>query len=133
MQVKVGAGVSGERAREQALTNLYRHSEGQEARIDLKQEAASVTVGIRDFGKGIPKAASPERFLGARGFPEAAPQPARASEDSTHAWFLYGMRLGEIRNLKWEHINLQEHTIRLYAGQTKNDEARIIPLKAERF
>ncbi len=41
------------------------------------------------------------------------------------------MRWGRFATLKWEQINLQEHTIRLHAGQTKNDEARVIPLSAE--
>jgi len=45
--------------------------------------------------------------------------------------FYTGMRFGKIRNLKWEQINLREHTIRLHAGETKNDEARIIPLNRE--
>jgi len=105
MQVKAGAGVSGQRpVSRRSLTS-----------IDIPRVRQHASISSKKLT------------------PEAAPQPARASEDSTHAWFLYGMRLGEIRNLKREQINLQEHTIRLYAGQTKNDEARIIPLKAERF
>jgi PAS domain S-box-containing protein len=39
---------------QESLTNTYRHSESQEARIDLIQEIDTVTVRIRDFGKGIP-------------------------------------------------------------------------------
>jgi signal transduction histidine kinase len=39
---------------QEALTNVCRHSESQEARIDLTQADDSVTLRIRDFGKGIP-------------------------------------------------------------------------------
>ena len=39
---------------QEALTNVYRHSESQEARIDLTHDNNSVMLRIRDFGKGIP-------------------------------------------------------------------------------
>jgi PAS domain S-box-containing protein len=39
---------------QESLTNVYRHAESQDARIELIQEAGHVTVRIRDFGKGIP-------------------------------------------------------------------------------
>ena len=39
---------------QEALTNVYRHSESREARIDLTQDDNSVMLRIRDFGKGIP-------------------------------------------------------------------------------
>lgn len=39
---------------QESLTNVYRHSQSQDARIDLRQENDTVTVRIRDFGKGIP-------------------------------------------------------------------------------
>lgn len=39
---------------QESLTNVYRHSESQDARIDLTQEGDSVIVRIRDFGKGFP-------------------------------------------------------------------------------
>lgn len=39
---------------QESLTNVYRHSESQDARIDLSQEPETVTVRIRDFGKGFP-------------------------------------------------------------------------------
>ena len=39
---------------QESLTNVYRHSESQDARIDLTQEPDTVTVRIRDFGKGFP-------------------------------------------------------------------------------
>jgi two-component system NarL family sensor kinase len=38
---------------QEALTNVYRHSGSNEARIDLQQDLESVTVRVRDFGKGI--------------------------------------------------------------------------------
>lgn len=43
---------------QEALTNVYRHSESQDARIELTQENGHVTVRIRDFGKGLPDTAT---------------------------------------------------------------------------
>ena len=40
---------------QESLTNIYRHSESEDARIELIQDSDSVTVRIRDFGKGIPE------------------------------------------------------------------------------
>jgi PAS domain S-box-containing protein len=40
---------------QEALTNIYRHSQSNDARIELIQETESVIVRIRDFGKGIPE------------------------------------------------------------------------------
>jgi PAS domain S-box-containing protein len=40
---------------QEALTNVYRHSETQDARIELVQEGGYATVRIRDYGKGIPE------------------------------------------------------------------------------
>ena len=39
---------------QESLTNIYRHSASQDARIDLTQACDMVTVRIRDFGKGLP-------------------------------------------------------------------------------
>ena len=39
---------------QEALTNVSRHSDSHDARIDLTQEGETVTLRIRDFGKGIP-------------------------------------------------------------------------------
>jgi len=39
---------------QESLTNVYRHSESQDARIDLTQEHDTVAIRIRDFGKGLP-------------------------------------------------------------------------------
>jgi PAS domain S-box-containing protein len=39
---------------QEALTNVYRHSGSEDARIELNQEADTIRVRIRDFGKGIP-------------------------------------------------------------------------------
>lgn len=38
---------------QESLTNIYRHSGSQEARIDLILQGDSVIVRVRDFGKGI--------------------------------------------------------------------------------
>lgn len=40
---------------QESLTNIYRHSESRDARIDLIQQNGYVTLRIRDFGKGIPE------------------------------------------------------------------------------
>lgn len=42
--------------------------------------------------------------------------------------FFTGMRLGEILALKWDQIDLLADAINLRAGQTKNDDARTIPI-----
>jgi integrase len=42
-----------------------------------------------------------------------------------------GMRKGEILNLEWGNVNLDEGFIRLRAEQTKNNKTRLIPLNAE--
>jgi PAS domain S-box-containing protein len=41
------------RIMQESLTNVYRHSESKDARIELVQDSDVVTVRIRDFGKGI--------------------------------------------------------------------------------
>jgi PAS domain S-box-containing protein len=43
---------------QESLTNVYRHSGSEHARIDMHQDTDRVTVRIRDFGKGIGPAAS---------------------------------------------------------------------------
>lgn len=40
---------------QESLTNVYRHSESQDARIELVQDGGHATVRIRDYGKGIPE------------------------------------------------------------------------------
>jgi PAS domain S-box-containing protein len=39
---------------QESLTNIYRHAESEDARIDLIQEFDRVILRVRDFGKGIP-------------------------------------------------------------------------------
>jgi len=41
---------------QESLTNVYRHSESQDARIELIQEGGHVTLRVRDYGRGIPEA-----------------------------------------------------------------------------
>ena len=38
---------------QEALTNIYRHSESEDARIELSRDADRVVIRVRDFGKGI--------------------------------------------------------------------------------
>jgi integrase len=44
-----------------------------------------------------------------------------------------GMRLGEIQRLKWDQIDFLNRLIRLHAGETKNGEAREIPIDDELY
>ena len=43
---------------QEALTNAYRHSGSEDARIDITQDEDRVTIRVRDFGKGIGPGAS---------------------------------------------------------------------------
>jgi integrase len=45
--------------------------------------------------------------------------------------FYTGMRLGEIKGLRWSNVSLKDGQIQLDPGTTKNDEPRIVPLVAE--
>jgi integrase len=47
--------------------------------------------------------------------------------------FHTGMCRGEIARLKRNHVDLKALAIRLNAGETKNDEGRIIPMNTEVF
>lgn len=42
-----------------------------------------------------------------------------------------GCRKGEILGLRWSQVDLSERVVRLEPGETKNDDARTIPLVAE--
>lgn len=48
---------------QESLTNIYRHSGSEDARIDMLQGSGRVKIRIRDFGKGIP-----ERTITGRNF-----------------------------------------------------------------
>jgi PAS domain S-box-containing protein len=43
---------------QEALTNVYRHSGSEDARIDVSQDGDRVNIRVRDFGKGIGPSAS---------------------------------------------------------------------------
>lgn len=45
--------------------------------------------------------------------------------------FYTGMRLGEIKKLRWSNVSLADRQITLDPGTTKNDESRIVPLIGE--
>ncbi len=44
-----------------------------------------------------------------------------------------GCRVGEILSLQWSQLDLAHRVIRLHPGETKNDEARVIPIGKELF
>jgi integrase len=50
----------------------------------------------------------------------------------TFAYFT-GCRKGEILGLQWPQVDLSEQAVRLEPGETKNDEARMIPLVSELY
>lgn len=42
-----------------------------------------------------------------------------------------GNRLGELRHLRWEQVDLKRNQIRLNPGETKNKEGRVLPIYGE--
>jgi integrase len=42
-----------------------------------------------------------------------------------------GNRLGELRNLRWDQVDLKRNQIRLNPGETKNMEGRVLPIYGE--
>lgn len=45
--------------------------------------------------------------------------------------FWTGVRIGEIKSLRWSQIDFFDNVIRLRPGETKNNEARTVPMSAE--
>ena len=58
--------------------------------------------------------------------------PAEVKPVLTFAYYT-GCRKGEILALRWSQVDLAERLVRLEPGETKNDEARIIPLVPELY
>src|SRR5262249_22531128 len=42
-----------------------------------------------------------------------------------------GWRKGEVVRLRWSQVDLKEKSIRLWSGETKNDQPRFLPLEGE--
>lgn len=42
-----------------------------------------------------------------------------------------GNRLGELRRLRWDQVDLKRNQIRLHPGETKNEEGRVLPIYGE--
>ena len=59
---------------QESLTNIYRHSASQNARIELTQEGGYVRVRVRDYGKGMPDELSVVRGVGISGMTERVKQ-----------------------------------------------------------
>ena len=68
-----------------------------------------------------------DAFLAVR---QALPEEVRPV--ITFAYYT-GCRKGEILALKWVQVDLAERAVRLEPGETKNDEARMIPLAPELY
>jgi signal transduction histidine kinase len=52
---------------QESLTNVYRHSGSQRARVDIEKQSEQVKVRVRDYGNGIPPhndSEGPTRGLG---------------------------------------------------------------------
>jgi signal transduction histidine kinase len=58
---------------QEALTNVYRHSGSEDARIEINQDSDRVLIRIRDFGKGIGPA-GPTGGVGISGMKERLKQ-----------------------------------------------------------
>jgi len=56
--------------------------------------------------------------------------PSEIKPVTTFAYWT-GCRKGEILSLRWPQVDLENRTVRLEPGETKNDEPRIIPLAGE--
>jgi len=56
--------------------------------------------------------------------------PSAIKPVTTFAYWT-GCRKGEILSLRWAQVDLENRTVRLEPGETKNDEARVIPLAGE--
>jgi signal transduction histidine kinase len=39
---------------QESLTNVYRHSGSESARVEIEKQAEWVSVRVRDYGKGVP-------------------------------------------------------------------------------
>jgi len=39
---------------QESLTNVYRHSESESARVEIDQQPEQISVRVRDYGKGVP-------------------------------------------------------------------------------
>ncbi len=80
---------------QEAVTNVYRHSASEDARVDITQDSERVTIRVRDFGKSIGSTVSPG--VGISGMKERVKQLN-----------------GEFRVLRAEPGTLVEATIPLY-------------------
>lgn len=76
-----------------------------------------------------------------QGFIEQAQYDALCKHASGELWlrtllalgYTFGFRRGELLNLRCEQVDLAERTIRLYRGETKSGEGRLVKLTQETF
>ncbi len=87
---------------QEALTNAYRHSGSQDARVEMNQETGHIVLRIRDFGKGIGPTAS-SAGVGITGMKERIKQLN-----------------GELRVTRAEPGTLVEAVIPMFDGGTTN-------------
>jgi integrase len=76
----------------------------------------------------LPKISASKRVPRQRSVRHVDFLPSRQPKTTHHVPYYCGVRLGEARQIEWSQVDLDAKLIRLEEDQTKNAEARTIPL-----